>query len=295
MLNLSNKKLLNKILIDFVFILFGCLLSSFAITSILKPNNLVTGGITGISIIVDSLTNINYTYIYYALSVLILINTFIILGKKEAFRIIFVSIFFPITLIIFDNLDISLIKNDLLLASVFYGVIGGAGMGLIFKRGYSAGGTDTIAKIINKKIYPFISVSQILFVIDALIIISSAFIYNINIALYAILSNYIYIKSVNVILFGFGSKKYKIEIISNEHEKISQYIIDYLNIGVSIVNIYGGYTNTKKIKLVSICSPRDAMLIKSYIAQIDLDAFVSIISIDSVWGTAKDFERIDTD
>lgn len=288
-----KNSVLNRInVVDYIYILIGSILLAFAITSILTPNGLITGGITGISIIIGKIINIKYTYIYYALSILVLISARIFIGKREAIKILLLSILFPIILILFEPLNIHFVENDMILASIYYGVIGGIGVGLLLKRGFSAGGTDTIAKILHRKIFPFISISQILLGIDTAIIILSIYIFDRNTALYAILTQFVLMKSIDTVLFGFGSRKVKIEIISDEHEKIADYILNSVNRGISSFEIKGGYTNTYKTKIVCVCSPRESMIIKRFIAEVDHNAFVDVLPIISVWGKGVGFERI---
>ncbi|MCG8538648.1 MAG: YitT family protein [Clostridia bacterium] len=284
----SNKKMT----LDFLFLTSGSILLAFAISSILNPNELVTGGITGISVIFDRLTGISYTYIYYVLSLLILISARMLLGKGEAIKIILLSTLFPLILILFEGLNFDFIENDMMLASIYYGTIAGVGCGLILKRGFSMGGTDTIAKILHRKVFPFMSLSQILLVIDLIIIILSAFIYDRRVALYAILTRVVFMKAIDTILFGFGSKKVKIEIISDENEIIQDYILNSIKRGISAYEIKGGYTNMSKQKITSICSPRESMLIKRFIANNDPNAFVDVLPVISVWGKGIGFDSL---
>lgn len=281
-----------KIILDFIFLTIGCVLTAFAISSILSVNGLVTGGVTGISIILDKLLGIKYTYIYYALSLIVLISACITLGKREGYKIIILSIVFPVILIVFEKLNFCFIKDDMMLASVYYGIIAGIGCGLILKRGFSLGGTDTIAKILHMKIFTFIGISEILFGIDSIVIAASAVIYDKNIALYAIISQIIMIKVISMVLFGFGSQKVKVEIISNKHDEISNYILYNIKRGISTYEIKGGYMNLVRLKILTICSPRESMLIKRFISNTDPDAFVNVLPVISVWGKGVGFESL---
>ncbi len=282
----------NKLAIDFVFVLLGCILLAFAITAILEPNHLITGGITGLSLILDNITGISYTYFYYLFSLLILVVMNFVLGRREAKKILLLSIVFPIILMIFNALDLKLIEDDLILAAFYYGVIGGAGVGFILKRGYSTGGTDSIAKMLHKKRYPFISVNQIITIIDILIIIVSIFTFNIRIALYAIITQLVLLKSVEAVLYGMSPKLVKLEIISTATEEISEYILKEVIRGVSKSIVVGGYSNKEKKKIMTVCSPRESMLIKVKIASLDDRAFVNVLPVVSVWGEGLGFTRI---
>lgn len=286
---------LKKILSDVCFLSAGCISLAFGITAILRPNGLITGGTPGIAIVISGLTGINYTIIFYAATLIILVGTFALLGTTEGFKIILLSIVFPAVLVLFEFLHFEFIESDLFLASIYYGVFAGIGVGLIFKRGYSLGGTDTLAKILRRKALPFMSISQILLVIDILVILSSLLIYERNIALYGIIALYIFMKTVDIILFGFGSRKVKIEAISDRYDEISDFILHTIRRGTSIYDIRGGYSNETRSKVVSICSPRESMLIKRFIARTDPKAFVYVIPIASVWGTGVGFYSLESE
>ena len=176
---------------DSLYIIIGCVILSFSITAILKPNNLITGGVTGFSIVMESLTGIDYTFIYYTMSVLILIFTYVIVGKEEVKKIVILSIVFPASLVFFEHLikglnNFNFTEGDLFLSSIYYGILAGVGCGLFFKRGFSSGGSDTIAKVIHHKWFPFISISQLVSVIDIFVIGTSVVVFDLRTALYAI-------------------------------------------------------------------------------------------------------------
>lgn len=286
---------LKKSVMDFIVLTAGSILVAFATASILKPSGLITGGLTGISIIMEKFIYVNYTYIYYTLSVGTLVAAWCLIGKKEGIKIIVLSLVYPLVLIAFQKLNFCLIKNDLMLASVYYGIVCGIGIGLILKRGYTMGGTDTIAKILHKKIFTFVGISEILMCIDGIIIASSALIYNLNIALYAIISQILLVVMINTVLFGLGSQKVKLEIISSKHEDITKYILKTLKRGVTSYKVKGEYMDIERLKILTICSSRESMLIKKHIAGLDSDAFVYVEPIISVWGKGPGFDNLDED
>ncbi len=289
------KKINNSSLQSLAEVLFGMLLLAFAISAILKPNNLVTGGITGISIIFEKLVGLDYTIGYYILSLAVLLATHLFLGWQESSKIIILSILFPIVLMVFNQFNIDLTHDDLFLASIYYGVIGGIGTGLILKSGYSSGGTDSIGKIIHKRFYPFISINLIMTIIDLAIVVVSMFVYDIRIALYALITRIVFLKSTDTAIYGFGNKLMKLEIISDKNKEIEKYILHDIKRGVSKYSIVGGYSKKSKMKLVTICSPRESMLIKAFIADCDRSAFVAALPVSSVWGVGAGFRRIEED
>jgi uncharacterized membrane-anchored protein YitT (DUF2179 family) len=172
---------------------------------------------------------------------------------------------------------------------IFYGVCNG----LVFSRGFSFGGADTVAKIISKRLMPHIGVSKILLGMDVVIIIASGFVFGRNIALYAIITSIILARVTDYVLYGFETRIVEVEIISDKHEEISGYIINEVERGVSSSIIRGEYTGTERRKMITLCSPRESMLIKSYIAKLDRNALITVIHVDSVWGRDEGFRDIE--
>jgi uncharacterized membrane-anchored protein YitT (DUF2179 family) len=285
-------KNLKKMVIEYISVLVSCSIIAFAITAILKPNNLISGGVTGTSILLEKVININYTYIFYFLSIIVLISTYFTIGKKQAEKIAVYSILLPFTIVVFDKMNLKFVENDIFLSCIYFGILIGIGAGITLKSGYSQGGTDSIAKIIHKKYLPFVGISQIILSIDIFIILLSTFVFDLRTALYGILTQVVIAKTIDMILFGFGSRKVKIEIISKESEIISNFIINEIRRGISTYEITGGYTNENKVKVTCICTPREATMIKTFISKTDLQSFVYLTPILTVWGEGLGFESL---
>lgn len=285
------KNLLNNI----VYLTLGCFITAFAVNYILKPNGLITSGITGLAIILEKYMNINYSYIYYFMTFIILIVTFLLMGKKEILKIVFLSVLYPTVLLVMQDIKFKFIENDLLLASIYFSIFYGIGVGMILRKGFSFGGTDTIARILNKKVFPAINVSYIMMVLDGIVILISAFAFGRNIALYSVISQLVVTKVCDYIMFGFGTKLYKLEIISSKYEEISRFIMFQLGRGVTVSKIKGGYTNDEKIQIESVCSPNQSIMIQKFIKGIDQSAFVKVLPILSVWGRGSRFIDINSE
>lgn len=290
-----NNEKAKKMIMDIIVVTIGCILTAFSIACILKPNGLVSGGLTGLSIITESITGVPYTYIYYFLSLMVLLITRIFLGRREALSIIMLSVVIPAILMVFQSFNYNFISNDLLLSSIYFGVFCGFGAGLVLKRGYSQGGTDTIAKILHKKLLPFISISTLILLLDGIIIISSSFIYGKNVAIYAVISQVVLMKSVDIAMFGIGPSKVKLEIISDKDKEILDYIVHTVQRGATVHEIMGGYTGQDRIMITTICSPKQSSFIRSHIAKIDPNAFIEVTALMSVWGEGKGFEKLGED
>jgi len=284
---------LKKLGVDLLFIIAGCSISAVSTIGILIPNGLTSGGITGIVRMLQKFISVDFSVLYYIFSIAILIICAILLGVKEARKILLLTIIYPSILFIFEHFNFSLLEEkDLFLAAIYCGVLGGICSGLVFSRGYSFGGTDTIAKIIQKRLMPHIGLSQILLVIDACVIISSGFLFGRNIALYALITQVIFAKTVDFVMYGFDSKSVQLEIITSKHDEVANYIVNDMNRGVTNVTVTGEYTKTSREKIVTICSPRESVLIKKFVAKKDRNAFVTIIHVDTVWGNGEGFSDI---
>jgi uncharacterized membrane-anchored protein YitT (DUF2179 family) len=130
-------------------------------------------------------------------------------------------------------------------------------------------------------------------VLDGMILIFSGYALGIKIALYGLIIQFLFTKVVDYVMFGIGTELYKHEIISDKYQEISEYIMKNLKRGVTLIDVTGAYTKTKKIKLCCVCSPRQSVDIKKYLLEIDKKAYVEVMPIRSVWGLGNRFKRID--
>lgn len=285
---------MKKKFIDYIIIYLGCFIQAFSITCILKPNNLTVGGITGLALTIDKFTGINYTYIYYSICLTILICAKIFLGKKEVKKIILLSTTYPIILIIMNHFKFNFLQDtpDKILICIYYGIFMGIGTGMVLKKGFSQGSSDTVAKILHKKFFSFMEFTQVLLGLDIVILVFSGLAFGKTAVLYAIIMQMVYSKTISAVLFGFGSSLVKVVIISDQLVKISQFMSNTINRGYSIGSVIGGKNHIKREKIISVCSLREAMLIKDFITKIDEDAFINIVPTIGAWGKEDGLQNL---
>ncbi len=284
---------IKKLFLDLFIVAIGCFITAFATTAILRPNGLTVSGITGLSITIESLINISYIYIYYIIVFIILIATLILLGKKETGKIIFLAVLFPTSLELFEILNIKVIISEPLLAILAYSIVAGIGIGLCYRRGFAYGGSDSIAKIIQIRVVPFISLGNILLALDLIILSTAAVILGLEIALYAALTQIILVRIIDYVSIGLGMTLYKLEIISCKHVEISRHILDEIGRGVTKKTITGAFTDEEKIQISCVCSPKESAEIRKFIISTDKGAFVEIIPVYDVWGgRGKRFKKL---
>lgn len=285
---------MNKKVMDYIIVYIGCIIQAFSVVCILKPNNLIVGGITGLSLTIGKVIGVNYTYIYYGICLLILFSAKIVLGMREVKKIILLSTTYPIILILMNHIKFNFLHDtpDKILICIYYGIFMGIGTGLVLKRGFSQGSSDTVAKILHKKLFSFMGISQVLLCIDITILLISGFVFGRTAVLYAIIMQMIYSKTISTVLFGFGSSLVKVVIISDQLDKISNFMKETINRGYSIGHVYGGHNHVKREKIISVCSLREAMLIKNFITKIDEDAFINIVPTISAWGKEDGLQNL---
>ena len=290
--NAKNERI--KILaVDSLVALIACCVGAFSLEAVLIPNGLTSGGITGLSRVVQQFTTLEFSIIYYGFSLIIIILVAVFLGFREVKKIMFLTILYPAVIFVFERFNLELLEeNDVILAAIFCGVFGGISVGLVFWRGYSFCGTDAVAKILKKHLFPHLPLGQILLYVDGLIIIGSAFVFGRNIALYALVTQVILAKTIDYVMFGFETKLVKLEIITDKKEVIANFIMEELMRGVTSSEVTGEYSGAKHYKLEVLCSPRESIIIRRFVANNQPGSFMTAIHVDTVWGTGHGFTDI---
>ncbi|MDR0569920.1 MAG: YitT family protein [Clostridiales Family XIII bacterium] len=296
-MNKRTKKRAKDYALDALFLCVGSAVGAFSTLSVMVPNGLTVGGITGIvRIIQNYFPFVNFSILFYAFAMLIWFICLISMGFKEARKIIVMTVIYPLFLLLFETLDFRFLESrDLILAAVYCGLFNGISNGLVFSRGFSFGTMDTICKIINNKLLPHVSVSKLLLCQDVIIILASGLVFGRNIALYAIITSIISARIIDYVLYGFETKFVEMEIISEHYHEISDYIINEVERGVSSSVIRGEYTGKERRKMTILCSPRESMLIKSFVAKTDRAALITVAHLDTVWGRAEGFRDIEVE
>ncbi len=286
--NIKNKTVLEKIIKKslikryFNFIV-GCLLLALSYNLFFSPNEIVAGGVSGVGIIMNGLFGWNEALVILILNVLLLILSYFLLGKDKTKNTVLGSLLFPLFIELTSNINVwlELDTSQLLLSSVFGGVAYGFGLGMIFKAGFTTGGTDILNHIFAK--YLKISVGKSMLFVDGLIIVGSGFVFGFTKVMYSVIVLYITsIISDRVILGVSDSKAFY--IITDQEEPIKEYILKVLNHGVTVFNAKGGYAKTNQTVLMCVLPTKDYYRLKAGITEIDHDAFVVVTDAYEVFG-----------
>ena len=282
--------------VDILWLIVASFIGAVAVVGIMEPNGLSAGGIVGIIRMMQKFVSLNFSVMYYIAAAIVLVILFFTLGFKAVSKAIVVALIYPTVTAMVEILDISVLKEkDLILAAIFCGALQGVSIGIIAWRGYMFPGTDGLAKAIRKKLLPYISQNKIMSVMDAAVIVASAFVFDRNIALYALVTQVIISKTIDVVIYGMEAKFVQIEIITAMEEQVAGYILNEMKRGVTTTTVTGEYTREKYAEMRLLCSTRESIELKKALAKIDPKAFVTLHKIDSVWGQGKGFQDIKKD
>ncbi len=253
-----------------------------AISLFYAPNDMVTGGFSGIAIIIEKVTSglIPIWLTNVVLNVPLFLVGFKIIGKKFLMKTLFATLFFSVALYFLDF--VPRFETDLTLAAVFGGTLSGIGLGLVFKSKATTGGTDLLASLLNKFL-KHVSVSKILFAIDSCIIVLGFFVFGPTKAMYAIIAVFVATKVIDFVLEGLSFAK-AVFVISAKTPEISKFILADLNRGVTSLSGKGMYTNTEKDVLLCVVSSKEVFNLKEFIKNIDESAFVIVADVREVLG-----------
>lgn len=275
-----KKESLVKRIIEFVL---GCFVVSVAYNLFIAPIELVPGGVGGIAIIVKGLTNIDNAITIFILNIFLLTLSYILLGKEKTRASILGSILFPIFVWLTEDINVWLqIDNSrLLLSAISGGILFGLGAGLIFRAGFTTGGTDIVNQIISK--YFKITIGKSMLLSDGLIVLASSYFFGINHMLYSILVLYIVSIISDKIILGISDSKMFL-IVTEKDEQVKDYIIKKLGHTVTVFKGKGGYKREKDDVLMAILPTKDYYLLRDGIKKIDKQAFFIITDTYEVFG-----------
>lgn len=271
-------------------IIFGTLLIAIATNGILLPNHLLSGGVNGISMLFYFLFNFKVSLLVILINIPIFILGLLFLRKTylaySLFGMLMLSFWLELT-------DQVLIPTDNTLSIlVVAGLLHGIGTGIIFRADGSTGGTDIIAKIINK--YFSINMATITLYLNTIIILLSVYFFNIDIAVLTISTMFISSQVVNFVVDGINRKRTLYIITDAEHfEELSALLLKELHRGVTMIPAIGAYTSATKYILFTTVSVREVSKAKQLVLNVDSKAFMTVTETSQVIGNGRGFIHLD--
>ena len=276
---------------EFALITIGIFLVAISVVYFFEPNNIAAGGITGLAIVINHyIPFISIGPLVLMMDAILFIVALIGLGAKFGAKTIYSSFLLSTSMWIMQTFIPINITNDLILATIFGTLISAVGMAIVFNANASTGGTDIIAKILNKFFH--IEIGKSLLIVDFLVTLLGAVTFGINIGLYGLLAVIINGVVIDNIIAGFKTKS-EITIISEKNKEISKFILDDLERGCTFIKGIGGFTGKDTSILYTVLDRNQFIKLKNKIKEIDKNAFITVGEVHEVMG--EGFIGIDED
>lgn len=289
---------------EYLLLTLGILIYVAGWTIFMIPNNLIGGGLTGVSSIIQYAVGIKMGYTYFVLNAILLVTAFVVIGANFGGKTIYAIILASVGLNVLQDLipatiiETLSVQNGKLMSTIMGGILSGAGIGMSMSQGGSTGGTDIIALIVNK--YRNISPGRIILWIDAVIILSSLavpsytaegelvpFAEKITTVVYGLIL--ITVNGYVIDLYLSGSKQsVQLFIMSRKYEEIADAITKDIHRGVTVLPAVGWFTKKENHVLMVVARKTDLNFLLKYIKTIDNDAFLSVSSVSGVYGNGFD-------
>ena len=274
---------------EFTLITIGILLVAISVVYFFEPNNIAAGGITGLAIVINNyIPFISIGPLVLIMDVCLFIVAFLVIGGKFGAKTIYSSLLLSSSMWIMQKFLPYTVTNDLIISTIFGTLISACGMALVFNANASTGGTDIIAKILNRFFH--FDIGKSLLMVDFFVTLLGALTFGIDIGLYGLLPVIINGVVIDKIIAGFNVRN-EITIISKSNKEISKFILNDLERGCTFIKGMGGFTGEDTAILYTILERNEFIKLKQHISNIDKNAFITVGEVHEVMG--EGFKHID--
>ncbi|MFB4164566.1 YitT family protein [Alteribacillus sp. JSM 102045] len=269
-----------QLVLNSLFIFLGSAIVAVSYNLFLLPNRIASGGLSGLATIIYDVAAIEPAVTLWSLNIPLFIAGIVLLGGwKYGGKTLIGTLFLP--LVVYMTRNIQPAVDDPLLGALFGGIGVGLGLGLVFRAHASTGGTDLAAQIIHK--YTGISLGVCVFVMDGLIVATSAFVFSLEFALYALIGLFVTGKTIDIVQTGVGYAKVAFIITAAENE-VLDVILNKVDRGVTKLDAHGGYTNHPRPVLMCVVNRNEVTKLKQLVQSVDSQAFVVVTNAAEVLG-----------
>ena len=265
-------------ILSYVIITIGTLIAAFAIDTLLIPNTILDGGVTGISMIISKLSGISLSILVLIINIPFVLVGYKHLGKYFLARTTYGMLSFSLFLKLLEIIEP--ITNEILLATVFGGAMLGIGVGLVIRFGGCVDGTESVALVLTKKLN--LSVGQIILIFNLIIYSVAAFLFGIDRALYSILTYFITFKMIDLVSTGLEQTKSAI-IITDKGKELAREIYNKLGRTTTMMEGKGLLSGDKEI-LYCVLTRIEIYELKKIVSEMDESAFISIGEVTDIIG-----------
>lgn len=274
---------------DFTLITMGVLLVGISVVYFFQPNNIAAGGVSGLAIIINYyIPAISVGPLILIMNFILYIVAFIIIGSNFGGKSIYASLALSVVIWALEKYLPLNITNDLMLATIFGTLMAASGMAVVFNANASTGGTDILAKILNR--YFHVNIGRSLLMVDFIVTFLGAITFGINVGLYALLAVILNGFAIDKIIAGFNICS-EVTIISSKNNDISKFILDELERGCTFIKGVGAFTGKDTALLYTVLERNEFIKLKRYISTVDKSAFITVGEVHEVMG--EGFRGID--
>lgn len=269
-----------SVFFDYVQIIIGATFVGLAFNIFLLPSRIAAGGISGVSTILYELFNYNPAVVQWIINIPLIVLGLVLAGKEFSVKTIVGTFFVPF--VIFLTHDINLSVDNPLLSSIYGGIMLGIGLGIVYRGNGSTGGTALIAQLLKK--YTGISSGFSQLIVDGIVVVTSAFVFNFELALYALMAIYVTSKVIDFV--QLQTSPTKLVLIITEHEdKIQAVIHNEIDRGLTKVKSTGGFSNNDKTMIFCVVEQSEAVYLKKLLQTAEPSAFVIFLNASEILGT----------
>lgn len=262
------------------FLTLGALIAAFSIECFLVPNNIIDGGIVGVSIILNHfLTQFGLGFFIFLLNIPFVLLAFNKIGKKFVLQTIYAVTALSLGVNYFHHYDT--ITAQPILIIVFGGILLGIGVGLVLKNGGSMDGTEILSVVLSKK-FGF-SVGEWIMAFNVIIYTVAGFVFGVENAMYAIITYFIAYKVIDIVQEGLNTSK-SVRIISNNTHEIGKELMETLELGVTYIKGTGAYSGKEHEMIYCVVSRLELNKLKEIAKRIDKNAFIAVVDVHETYG-----------
>lgn len=269
-----------------LLIALGVAMYTFGFVKFNMANALAEGGVAGVTLIIHALYKIDPAYTSLILNIPLFIMGARVLGRKSLALTIYGTVLLSFFIWFWQQVPVKIVlQNDMMLVAVVAGLFAGAGSGLVFRYGATTGGTDIVGRVIEEK-FGF-KLGQTLLFVDALVLTASLVYIDLQHMLYTLVASFVYSQVLTIVQNGGYTVRGMI-IITQKSQEAADAILNGINRGVTYLNGQGAYSGNEKNILYVVLNPGEVRDVKAIMADLDPDAFISIIDVDEV--VSSDFK-----
>ncbi|MCM3743754.1 YitT family protein [Sporosarcina luteola] len=267
------------VVFDYIQIIAGATLVGLAFNIFFLPSRIAAGGISGVSTILYELFGYNPAYVQWVINIPLIILGLLLAGKEFSAKTIVGTFFVPFVIYLTGGLQLSV--DNPFLSSIYGGIMLGIGLGIVYRGNGSTGGTALIAQLLKK--YTGISSGFSQLIVDGVVVVTSAFVFNFELALYALMSIYVTSKVIDFVQLQTSPTKLVL-IITEHEEKIQSVIKNEIDRGLTKVKSTGGYSNDEKTMILCVVEQSEAVYLKKLLQTAEPSSFVIFLNASEILG-----------